>query len=156
VEEELLDDTLVLVPAMATVYACGVEALPPNVESPPYVAVIEREPAESVEVVKVALPVAPSVPVPRFVPPSLNVTVPVGVPVPLVCATVAVKVTEFPYVEEPGLAESVVVVGVRLCPQPLNLKDPMKVAQLYEPLLGMYSFVYQKVQSSLGSMRKAE
>jgi hypothetical protein len=155
VEEELLDDTLVLVPAMATVYACGVEALPPNVESPPYVAVIEREPAESVEVVKVALPVAPSVPVPRFVPPSLNVTVPVGVPVPLVCATVAVKVTEFPYVEEPGLAESVVVVGVRLCPQPLNLKEPMKVAQLKVPLLGWYSFAYQNVQSSLGSMRRA-
>jgi len=54
------------------------------------------------------------------------------------------------------VAESVVVVGVRLCPQPLNLKDPMKVAQLYEPLLGMYSFVYQKVQSSLGSIRRAE
>src|SRR5882762_6174402 len=115
----------------------------------------QRTPPESVEVAKVALPLVSSVPVPRFVPPSLNVTVPVGVPVPLVCATVAVKVTEFPYVEGGGV-ESVVVVGVRFCPQPLNLKEPMKVAQLTETLLGMYSFVYQKVQSSLGSMRRAE
>jgi hypothetical protein len=154
-EEEVLDDTLVLVPAMATAYASGAEALPPNAESPPYVAVIEREPPESVEVANVALPLVSSVPVPRFVPPSLNVTVPVGVPVPLVCATVAVKVTEFPYVEEVGVAESVVVVGTRLCPQPMNLKEPMKVAQLNVPLLDWYWFVYQKVQSSVGSMRRA-
>jgi len=37
----------------------------------------------------------------------------------------------------------------------LNLKLPMKVAQLNEPLFGWYWFVYQKVQSSLGSMRRA-
>jgi hypothetical protein len=141
---------------MVTTYASGEEALPPIAELPPYVAVIEREPAESVEVVKVALPFRSSVPVPRFVPPSLNVTVPVGMPDPVVEATTfAVKVTKFPYVEEPGLAESVVVVGTRLCPQPMNLKEPMKVAQLNEPLLGWYWFVYQKVQSSLGSMRRA-
>jgi hypothetical protein len=40
--------------------------------------------------------------------------------------------------------------------QVLSLKEPMKVAQLNEPLLGRYSFVYQNVQSSLGSMRIAE
>jgi hypothetical protein len=146
-----LDDTLVLVFALVTAYASGAEALPPNVELPPYVAVSEREPAESVEVAKVALPLVSSVPVPRFVPPSLNVTVPLGVPVPLVGPTVAVKVTEVPYVEEAGLAESVVVVGVRLCPQPGNLNEAMRVCQLNEPLDGWYSLEYQNVQSSTGS-----
>jgi len=33
-----------------------------------------------------------------------------------------------------------------------NLNDPMRVFQLNVPLLGMYSFVYQNVQSSLGSI----
>ncbi len=33
-----------------------------------------------------------------------------------------------------------------------NLNDPMRVFQLKVPLLGMYSFVYQNVQSSLGSI----
>jgi hypothetical protein len=40
-------------------------------------------------------------------------------------------------------------------PQLANLKEPMNVAQLNEPVLGWYWFVYQKVQSSLGSMRMA-
>jgi hypothetical protein len=40
------------------------------------------------------------------------------------------------------------LVGV---PQPGNLNEAMRVFQLKAPLLGMYSFVYQKVQSSLGS-----
>jgi hypothetical protein len=39
--------------------------------------------------------------------------------------------------------------------QVLSLNEPMNVAQLNEPLLGWYWFVYQKVQSSLGSMRMA-
>jgi len=37
-------------------------------------------------------------------------------------------------------------------PQFGNLNDPMRVFQLNVPLLGMYSFVYQNVQSSLGSI----
>jgi hypothetical protein len=44
-----------------------------------------------------------SVPVPRVVVPSLNVTVPVGMPPALV--TVALKVTELPYAD--GLADDV-------------------------------------------------
>jgi hypothetical protein len=36
-------------------------------------------------------------------------------------------------------------------PQFVNLNEPMRVFQLNAPLLGMYSFVYQKVQSSDGS-----
>ena len=43
-------------------------------------ALIEWLPAASVEMVKVATPLASSVPVPSVVVPSLNVTVPVGVP----------------------------------------------------------------------------
>ena len=42
-------------------------------------------------------------PVPRVVEPSLKVTVPVGVPEPLVGVTVAVKVTVWPNVGRVGL-----------------------------------------------------
>ena len=35
--------------------------------------------------------------------------------------------------------------------QPLTLNDPMRVCQLNVPLVARYSFVYQKVQSSVGS-----
>lgn len=51
------------------------------------------------------------VPVPRVVAPSLNVTVPVGVPPVLV--TVAVKVTKPPYVDGLGLSPRIVDVGIR-------------------------------------------
>src|SRR5947207_1289246 len=36
-------------------------------------------------------------------------------------------------------------------PQVSNLNAPMRVCQLNDPLLGMYSLMYQKVQSSVGS-----
>jgi hypothetical protein len=39
--------------------------------------------------------------------------------------------------------------------QPDNLKEPMNVLQLNEPLDGRYSLEYQNVQSSLGSILKA-
>src|SRR5262249_48067281 len=56
------------------------------------------------EVVNAALPVASSVPVPKGVVPSLNVTVPVGTPVPGdTVVTVAVKVTDWPNTD--GLTE---------------------------------------------------
>jgi hypothetical protein len=54
-----------------------------------------------------------------------------------------------------GFAD-IVKSGVAVAPQPGNLKDPIAVLQLNEPLTASYMFVYQKVQSSLGSMRKAE
>ena len=76
-------------------------------------------PTASVLVTNVAWPEAFRVPVPRVLGPSLKVTVPVGVPAPLVLAfTVAVKVTGCP--DTDGLIEettpvvvpgSVVVVG---------------------------------------------
>jgi hypothetical protein len=39
-------------------------------------------------------------------------------------------------------------------PHPLNLKEPIRVLQLNAPDDCRYSFMYQKVQSSDGSMRK--
>ena len=75
-------------------------------------------PTPSAEVVKVAVvapPLVASVPVPSVALPSLNVTVPVGVPEVLE-ATVAVKVTLWP--EEDGFAEEarpVVEVALTTC-----------------------------------------
>jgi hypothetical protein len=62
--------------------------------------VIECDPAVSVDELNVALPLL-SVPVPNVVLPSLNVTVPVAAE----GVTVAVNVTEEPYVD--GFAEDV-------------------------------------------------
>ncbi len=71
---------------------------------------IECEPTESEAVVKVAWP-ALRLAVPRVVAPSLNVTVPVGVPLPGgVEVTVAVKVTAWPNTD--GLPEAVTAVLV--------------------------------------------
>jgi hypothetical protein len=53
-------------------------------------------PADSVDVLYVAIP-PDNVPEPMVVEPSLNVTVPLGVPPGPV--TVAVKVTDWPYVD---------------------------------------------------------
>ena len=66
------------------------------------------------EVVNVAVPVVFRVSMSICVVPSKNSTVPVGVAVPLVGATVAVKVTACPYVDGPGLEASAVVVLVGL------------------------------------------
>lgn len=51
---------------------------------------------------------------------------------------------------EPGEADNVKS-GVVL-PQEVNLNDPIRVCQLKEPLVVKYSFVYQNVQSSVGSI----
>jgi hypothetical protein len=67
-------------------------------------------PELSAAVVNVTIPLAPTLPVPTAVPPSLNVTVPVGVPDPLATATVAVNVTACPGVLGFGDAVNVVVV----------------------------------------------
>jgi hypothetical protein len=63
---------------------------------------------ESADVLNVATPDPFKVPVPIVAAPSLNVTVPVGVPGDPV--TVAVNVTDWPYVE--GLGEDVTLVVV--------------------------------------------
>lgn len=75
----------------------------------------------------------------------MEVTVMVEVPAAPPCVTD----------NEEGFAE-IEKSGVDVAPQPGNLKDPIAVLQLNEPLTASYVFVYQNVQSSLGSMRKAE
>ena len=87
------DTTDVVVAAMLTLCVSVEEVLLPKFESPLYAAVIECEPTISAEEVNVATP-DDSAPVPNVVVPSLNVTVPVGVPVPDVGVTVAVNVTD--------------------------------------------------------------
>jgi len=73
--------------------------------------VIGCAPTASVPVTNVAWPEAFRVPVPRVLEPSLKVTVPVGVPAPLVFAcTVAVKVTGCP--DTDGLIEETTPVVV--------------------------------------------
>ena len=62
----------------------------------------------------VATPVALSVPVPKEVEPSMNVTVPVGTVVPEAGVTVAVNVTDCPACD--GLSEVVSVVVVAVSP----------------------------------------
>lgn len=61
---------------------------------------------------KVATPLELSVPAPSVVPPSMKVTEPVGVTVPELGVTVAVKVTLLPVVAVAALAARAVVVGI--------------------------------------------
>src|SRR3954469_21342677 len=87
----------VLVVGDATCWVSACDVLAVKRASPPYWAVIECEPEERLEVVRTALPDASTATAPRTVGPSLNVTVPVGVPAPEVDAsTVAVNVTACP------------------------------------------------------------
>jgi hypothetical protein len=76
----------------------GPDALERKPASPPYWAVIVCAPAERLDVVNVACPLSNdpfTFPVPIGTPPSLNVTVPVGMPTGDV--TRAVKVTGWPF-----------------------------------------------------------
>jgi len=71
-------------------------------------AVMECGPTARAEVENVALPLL-SAPVPNTVAPFLNVTIPVGVPLPgATAATVAVNVTDWPNTD--GLCEEITVV----------------------------------------------
>lgn len=81
---------------------------------------MECEPTDKEEDVNVASPLV-SVCVPSVFEPSLNVTVPVGVPPPAAGDTVAVKVTDCPQTE--GLAEDVTEVVVVGCPIPVPVKE---------------------------------
>ncbi len=71
---------------------------------------MECTPAASAEVLNVATP-PDKVPVPRIVVSSINVTVPVAVPVAVDETTVAVKVTELPKVDGLESDEILVVVA---------------------------------------------
>jgi hypothetical protein len=91
------DVSVVVVVPLLTVCVSVVDVLLVKLPSPSYAAVMACDPAASVELENVAWPPALSVPVPNVVVPSLNVTVPVGVPLPgAVAATVAVNVTACP------------------------------------------------------------
>ena len=69
-----------------------------------YTAEILWLPTDKVVVLKVATPEAFSVPVPRTVVPSLNETVPEGVPTPgELAVTVPVNVTDWPKIKEVAL-----------------------------------------------------
>lgn len=93
-EDKFDELTLVFVLACWTVCVITLEVLAPKLLSPPYAAVIGCAPAVSVEVMKVAMPLPFNVPAPMELLPSLNVTLPVGVP--CVDVTVAVNVTLCP------------------------------------------------------------
>ena len=54
--------------------------MPLNVALPPYTAVMEADPTARVELLKVAIPLPFSVPVPSVVLPFLKLAVPVGTP----------------------------------------------------------------------------
>src|SRR6516164_2025800 len=73
-------------------------------------------PTDSAEVGNVAIPLLSSVSVPSVVLPSVNVTVPVGVPDPEVGLTVAVNVTFCPATDVPADEVTAVVVFVRMEP----------------------------------------
>ena len=74
------------------------------------------------------------------------------------CAVPEVTAVEMVLVPLPPEV-TVTVVGLALIekslattpPQPGNLNEPIRVLQLKAPFAGMYSVVYQKVQSSAGS-----
>jgi hypothetical protein len=97
------------VEARFTVCVTLTEVLPENSVLPPYTAVNEWLPPVNVDTVVTAAP-PESVAVPMTVLPSLNVTVPVGVPVPELGLTTALRVTDCPYTDGFKFDVSTVVV----------------------------------------------
>ena len=90
-------------------------------------------PTANAEVVNVAIPPL-SAPVPIGLPPSRNVTVPVGVPAPGATGeTVAVNVTDWPNTD--GLTEevTVVLVSALLTTCGLPVSDPVLPLKLPSP-----------------------
>src|SRR5439155_405316 len=105
--EELTD---VVVPYFTVCVSLG-DVLALKFARPPHDALLGCAPSASVLVRNGAWPEAFRLPVPRVLGPSLKVTVPVGVPAPLVLAfTVAVKVTGCP--DTDGLIEETTPVVV--------------------------------------------
>jgi hypothetical protein len=97
---------------------------------------MECGPIASAVVVRLAVP-PESVPVPMVVTPSLNVTVPVGVPAPgATAATVAVNVSDWPKTEGfgPVVRATVVVVlaWLTVCETVLELLGPKRAVPPYE------------------------
>ena len=86
---------MVVVFALSTTCDRSEELLGKNTELPEYVAFIACDPAAKLEVVNLAVPPL-SATVPMVFAPSTKVTVPVGVPEPVLGVTVAVKFTPLP------------------------------------------------------------
>lgn len=91
-DAELESVVVVAEVVVLTVTSTAFEVDGPSVLVPEYVAVIEWEPADSVEVVKLATPPERE-PVPSPFAPSLKLTVPLEATAPLAGSTVAVRVT---------------------------------------------------------------
>ena len=72
---------------------------------------------------------------------------------PLRLVTVSVLVPLAPCTMLSALGEAAIAKsGMGVPPQPGNLNEPMRVLQLKLPVVFRYSFVYQNVQSSTGSI----
>jgi hypothetical protein len=93
------DATDAVVDDWLTTWLNAADVLPAKFVSPPKTAVIECVPPVSVDVEYMAWPLLFSDPLPSVELPSMNVTVPLGVPVPLFGVTVAVNVTDWPRAE---------------------------------------------------------
>jgi hypothetical protein len=104
----------VIVDAWFTVSTSATEVLALKFASPAYTTVMEWDPTDNPPTVNCALPPADKLLFARaFVPPSTNVTVPVGVP-PADGCTVAVKVMDWPKASGLRLEATVVAVAARL------------------------------------------
>jgi hypothetical protein len=93
-EADALEDRVVVVAALCTDWVNAADVLAAFKASPEYDAVMEWDPADSADVLKLALPEERTAE-PIVVVPSLNVTVPAG----LLPVTVAVKLTAPPAAE---------------------------------------------------------
>jgi hypothetical protein len=128
---------LVPVPVTVTVYvpAAAVPALTVSVELPPAVTDVGLNDADD----------------PAGWPLALSVTVCAA---PLVIAVEIVEVPLPPDASERlvGLVEIEKSLGGGGAAHPGSWNVPMRVRQLNAPFVGMYSFAYQKVQPSTGSM----
>src|SRR5437016_4783498 len=94
-------------PLLTTCTSAAVVLLCAELASPSYEAVMECDPTDRLPVVKVALPLLSSARLARVLPPSKNVTLPVGVGAPPL--TVAVMVTAPLNCDGLGVEASVVV-----------------------------------------------
>jgi hypothetical protein len=112
------------------------DVLGAKLASPPYAAVIECDPTASEEVANVATPKSFSVSVPNAVEPSLNATMPVGVPaLPASFDTVAVNTTACPVVAGSGAAVTAVVVEAPRMKLVALVAVPSGVVTVMRPVL---------------------
>jgi hypothetical protein len=107
-----LEFNVVVVPALPTDCDTAEDTLAPTFPFPAYAAVMLWPPADNAVVAKAASPEPFNVADPIVAAPSLNVTMPVGVPEPTDGVTVAVNVTIWPQIEGFSDDPSAVLVAV--------------------------------------------